>query len=74
MTGFDEFMDFFGNITVANIVQIILCIIFLVAIYKKIRNYFVSRYEEDRKRDEAIEEALAAIHKYPEYRQQSINI
>ena len=34
-------------------------------IYKKVREYFICRYEEDKKRDEQLNEALAAVHQLP---------
>lgn len=43
-------------------------------IYKKIREFLISRYEAEKKRDDKINEALDAVHKYPEYRAQSLVI
>ena len=74
MTGFNEFIDLFGEFTIAQFIGIILCFSFMFAIYKKTKEYLISRYEANRKKDEQLEEALAAIRKYPEYRQQSIQI
>lgn len=38
------------------------------------RDYLIHCYEVNLNRDQSIEEALAAIRKYPEYRQQSLDI
>lgn len=74
MTGLDEFVKTFGNITVLNVIEIILAGIFLFISYKKVKKYLIDRYEENRVRDEQLQEALAAIAKYPEYREQSLVI
>ena len=37
-------------------------------VYKKIREYLIGRYEAEKNRDQKINEALDAVHKYPEYR------
>lgn len=74
MTGFEEFIKMFGNFTISDLVHVILAGAFLFLIYRKVRDYLVKRYEADKKKDEQLEEALEAIRKYPEYRQQSISI
>lgn len=43
-------------------------------VYKKIREYLINRYEAEKTRDQKINEALDAVHKYPEYRAQSVAI
>ena len=74
LTGLDEFVKIFGNVTVLNVIEIILAGIFLFILYKKVKKYLIDRYEENRVRDEQLQEALAAIAKYPEYREQSLVI
>lgn len=74
MAGMKEFIEVFGNISVASVVVIVVAIGFLYVTYKKIRDYFITRYKEDEKRDEQLKTALDAIHKYPEYREQSLKI
>lgn len=74
LTGFQEFLKLFGDITVLNVVEIILAGVFLFFIYKKIRDYLIKKHDADKKRDEELKEALEAVRKYPEYRQQSIKI
>lgn len=46
----------------------------MVYVYKKVQQYFVQTHEEQKKRDEQLQEALNATRKYPEYRQQSLDI
>lgn len=74
MTGIQEFLNTFGDITVLNVVQIIMAIVFLNFIYKKVKKYLIDKHEADKLRDEQLKEALEAVRKYPEYRQQSIKI
>lgn len=81
MNGLDEFLDVCGDITVSQIVSGIFVIIFMFFIYKQVKKYFDEkikaqneRVEAEKKRDEDIQEALIAVRKYPEYRQQSIKI
>ena len=40
MTGLDQFLDLFGNITVLNLVQFILAVVFFLIIIIKIKLYF----------------------------------
>lgn len=74
MTGFEEFKNLFGDITVLSVIEALLAVVFLVFIGKKVRDYLIKKHEMDRIRDEQIREALEAVRKYPEYRQQSIRI
>lgn len=65
MIGFDEFIKFFGNITLINVIEIILAGFFLYLIYKKVRDYLINAHESEKKRDEQLNEALQAVQKYP---------
>lgn len=77
----DEFIKLFGNITVVQIVEFVLACVFMAFIYKQIKKYIQNkideqnkRAEEERLRDAKIKEALDAVHKYPTYRKQSLEI
>lgn len=74
MNGLDEFLNLFGNITILQIVQVGLAGVFMFYTYIKIRNYLIDKHEAEKQRDAQIHEALSAVRKYPEYRQQSIQI
>lgn len=74
MTGFDEFKNLFGSITVLNVVEILLAGVFLYLVYRKVSKYLIDRYEANKKKDEQLKTALEAVNKYPEYRAQSIRI
>lgn len=81
MKGLEEFLMLFGEITISDIVVVVMALVFMLFIYKKIKNYFDDkitaqneRAAAEKKRDADIKEALDAVRKYPEYRQQSIKI
>ncbi len=74
MTGYNEFIEIFGEITLANVVQIVLAGLFLFLAYKKLRDYLLKKNESNRRKDQELAEALEAVRKYPEYRAQSIAI
>lgn len=40
----------------------------------QIRDYLIKKYEAEKEKDKELKEALEAVRKYPEYRQQSIKI
>ena len=70
----EAFLEVFGGLTVANVVQIILAAAFLVYIGKKFRDYLIKRYDAEQEKDTQLHEALESVRKYPEYRKQSIDI
>ena len=74
MKGLDQFLKLFGNITILNVVEIVLAFVFLYVVYKRVKEHLIKTHEADRARDEQIKEALESVRKYPEYRQQSIEI
>lgn len=74
MKGLNEFLFLFGDITVSQIVTFLLALTFVVYVGKQVRDYFIKKYEAEKVKDEQLKEALEAVRKYPEYRQQSIKI
>lgn len=74
MSGQIAFLELFGNITIADVVQMVLAISFLVYVGKKIANYLVARHEAEKMKDEQLKKVLEAVEKYPEWRQQSVDI
>lgn len=81
MKGLDEFLKLFGDITVAQLVTVALAFVFMFFMYKQVKKYFDEkmkthneRIQIEKQRDADIQEALVAVRKYPEYRQQSIKI
>ena len=74
MSGFDEFLKVFGNVTVLQLVEIILAIIFIIVVFKKFKDYINKQHDVEKKRDEELKEALDGVRMYPKYREQSIEI
>ncbi len=74
MTGYSQFLALFGDITVLQVVEFILTCIFLGFVYKKIRDYFIRIHDTEQEKEAKLNEALIGVRKYPEYRQQSLEI
>ena len=74
MKGLDEFLALFGDITVLHLTEFLLAAAFLWFIYKKASNFLIQQHEEQKLKDAQLKEALDGVHKYPEYRQQSLEI
>jgi len=74
MIGLNEFLELFGDITILQLVWFILAVVFVAASYKKFRDYLIKKHENEKIKDEKINKALTATEKYPEYRQQSLEI
>lgn len=74
MKGYDEFISVFGDITVLHLAEFLMACAFLYVIYKKVHDYLIKKHDAEQLRNEQLQEALVAVRKYPEYRQQSIKI
>lgn len=57
-----------------DVVELALALIFAVYVYRKIKARIIKKVKADAERDKKLDEAIAAVAKYPEYRQQSIDI
>lgn len=64
MTGLNNFINLFGQVTLSAVVELVLAGVFLYLIYKKVRDFLIERYEAEKARDQRINEALDAVHKY----------
>lgn len=74
LKGLDEFLTLFGSVTLADLVVVLLACAFLYSVYKKVRDYFIKKHDIEVRKEAQLQEALTAARKYPEYRQQSIEI
>lgn len=74
MKELDAFINVFGDITILHVVEVLLAFGFLYIVYKKISNFIIQQHEIQKVKDEQLKEALDGVHKYPEYRQQSVEI
>ena len=74
LTGFDEFKEVFGSITVLSVVELLLAVLFCYLIYRKLSKYLIGRYEAGKKKDEQLKTPLDAGSKCPAYRAQSLRV
>ena len=74
MEGLDQFLKSFGNITVLQVTEFIIAVIFMLYVWKKMKTYINEKHDAEQKRDAELKEALDGVRMYPKYRQQSIEI
>lgn len=74
MIGLEQFLTVFGEAKIASVVAGAFIIIFIIKLYKEIRKYFIKKYEAETEKDKKINIALEQVNKYPQYRQQSIDM
>lgn len=74
MKELDAFLNVFGDITVLHVVEVLLALGFLYFVYQKVSSFLIEQHEAQKLKDEQLKEALDGVHKYPEYRQQSLEI
>lgn len=64
----------FGDITILTVIEFILSVALVYAVYKKVNSFIIQQHEARKLKDAQLQEALDGVHKYPEYRQQSVEI
>jgi hypothetical protein len=64
--GFEQFVKIFGEITILHVLEIVLSVIFLVLVYRKIRDYLTEVHKAHMKKDEQLKTALEVVEKFPE--------
>lgn len=74
MKEFDAFLNVFGDITLFHVVELVSALVFIYFIYKKASDFLIQQHEAQKIKDAQLKEALDGVHKYPEYRQQSLEI
>ena len=74
MKPIDAFIAMFGDITVLHVVEFVLAVVFIYIIYKKASDFIIQQHEMHKLKDAQLQEALDGVHKYPEYRKQSLEI
>ena len=74
MKGLEEFLALFGDITVLHLTEFLLACAFLYFVYKKTSDFLIQQHEAQKLKDAQLKEALDGVHKYPEYRKQSLDI
>ena len=69
-----EFVEAFGSYNVGSIAVLIAAFVFLYRLYKKAEKNIVDQHDAKKEQDEQIKAILLQEAKYPEWRQQSIEI
>lgn len=59
-TGMDQFLNFFGSITIGTVIEIILAIIFIVAILKHFKEYLNKKLKEETETKDHMSKILKA--------------
>lgn len=57
----EEFLKLFGHITVANIVELAIACTFAYQAYKKIKDFFIAKAEEDAKHKQEVLDMIKAV-------------
>lgn len=81
MTGLEQFLHFFGDITISKIIAFGLAIFFCWKIYQQIQKFLenkkeilIKKHEAEKEKDKQLKTALEEVAKYPQYREQSRQI
>lgn len=74
MFGQEEFLNTFGTLTVAFVVEIIVAIVGIIIAYNKLKDKIIGSYKERKQHEDDINEALTGVRNMPKYRQQSLEV
>lgn len=81
MTGLEDFLNIFGDVTVTKIVSVCLAGVFCYKVYQQIQRFFnnkqemlLKKHEAEKEKDEQLKNVLEEVNKYPQYREQSRQI
>ena len=75
MNTYNAFIELFGDMTVLEVAVCCGALAFMYGVYKKISDKIVERHDAEQEYKSKLEESYDCVHnKYPEYRQQSIQI
>lgn len=71
MTGKDEFLSIFGKMTIADLFQFILALIFIISFLMFCYKLTVKKHDVEAEKEKKLNESYDAAENLPEYRQQS---
>ena len=81
MTGIEQFLSLFGNITISQIVVVILALVFGWQVYRQVSKFLrkkqqllLEKHETEKEKDRQLQELFEEVNKYPQYREQSRQI
>ena len=70
----EHFIQSFGDISVGQAAIVISAIVFLVMVYKKLKEYISKKALDEQKNNEQIQKVIDQAKQYPVWHQQSIDI
>ena len=70
----EHFLRLFGNITISQIFIAASSVIFLYKALSEIKKYLMRRYDDKKAQEERLQKVIEQTSKYPEWRQQSLDI
>lgn len=81
MTGFEQFLENFGQITLAKAIGFALAIIFCIKVYQQVKNFLnkkkemlIQQHNLEQQKEEQLHDVLEQVNQYPAYREQSRKI
>ena len=81
VTGFEQFLENFGQITLAKAIGFALAIIFCIKVYQQVKNFLnkkkkmlIQQHELEQQKEEQLHDVLEQVNQYPAYREQSRKI
>ena len=70
----DQFLQLFGNISIADIIGVGCAIGFLTAIFCKVSKYFKGKVIADKEKNDEWKKVIDQVNQYPKWHEQSIKI
>ena len=61
----EHFMQSFGNISIGQAVIVISAIVFLVMVYKKVKEYISKKALDEKEKNDRIQEVIDQAKQYP---------
>lgn len=70
----DEFLQVFGNLTVASVAVVIAALVFVWKLYTIAKNHMIERYKKEEEKERKVQQIIEQASHYPEWRKQSLDI
>ena len=70
----DEFLQVFGNLTVASVAVVIAALVFVWKLYTIAKNHMIERYKKEEEKERKVRQIIEQASHYPEWRKQSLDI
>ena len=74
LNGYNEFISLFGSVSIVDLFTMGIACLFIYKMYKKVNDHIIRQHEIQEEKDRKLKMAYEGVLKYPEYRQQSLDI